>query len=149
MSAPTVRAGSNLPVLPFNTMIVWQSGSNFVTSTLLAYIAANGGGGGGGYVAPVDAVAAGTTQGTATVVTFAPTYVLSGTGGMVLPQAASWAAGSTLNEVPIYNRTGATITVYPFSGDTIETNSANAGVSIPNNSVGRFSVDASGVVRLA
>jgi hypothetical protein len=66
---------------------------------------------------------------------------------MKLPQASTWV--NVRNDIPIYNRSGAPITVYPFLGDTIETNTVNAGVTIYNNSVGRFSVDAGGLVRVS
>ncbi len=92
-----------------------------------------------------NAAAGGTTQGTATQLVFAPMYVTSGTGGVVLPQATDFAGG----ELPVYNRTGATITVYPFPGDTIEGHAVNVGVPILVWSVGRFSVDETGLIRMA
>jgi hypothetical protein len=100
---------------------------------------------GGGSLAAANVAAAGTNQGTATALTLARNYVTSGTGGVKLPQA------STFNNaiVPVFNRNGATITVYPFLGDQIEANGANTGITLSNNQTAYFSVDANGVVRMA
>jgi hypothetical protein len=106
------------------------------------------------YLAPTSGIsglsaatvaAAGTNQATATQLTLARNYVESGTGGVKLPQAASF--GGSI--VPVYNRSGATFTVYPYLGDTLETNAVNVGFTLANNQTGYFSVDNSGVVRMA
>jgi len=69
--------------------------------------------------------AAGTTQGTATLLTADNCYVTSGTGGVILPTAVQGM------EISITNDTAASIVVYPASGAAIETLSANIGVTIP------------------
>ena len=69
--------------------------------------------------------AAGTNQGTATLISADNNYVGSGTGGVILPSAVVG------REISITNSTSSTITVYPNSGASIELLSANQGVSLP------------------
>lgn len=70
--------------------------------------------------------AAGTTQGTATALTYKKWWhqVSSGTGGVLLPSSGQ---GSHRK---VKNMSGSTITVYPFTGGSIDGGSANAGVTL-------------------
>jgi len=95
-------------------------------------------------LAPITIVAAGTTQLTATPASLAQILVNGGTGGIVLPQAASFAN----RWVPVFNRAGATITIYPYSGDQIETNGVNVGISLATGHTAIFAVSVSGFLIL-
>jgi len=68
--------------------------------------------------------AAGTTQGTATVLTNDINVVTSGTGGVQIPGAA---AGKY---VVVVNKTGSAINVYPASGHSFDSLSANTPISL-------------------
>jgi hypothetical protein len=89
--------------------------------------------------------AAGTSQGTAAALIVGRNYVESGSGGVLLPHASTFNGA----EVPVFNRSGAAIAVYPFPNDQIESGAVNVPVTLSNNSVGRFSVDPAGIVRMA
>jgi hypothetical protein len=98
-----------------------------------------------GVMTSVSVTAAGNSQSTAAVLSIARNYVSSGTGDVKLPQASTFQN----EEIPVFNRCGSAIICYPFLGDQIETNAVNTGVTINNNSVARFSIDPSGIVRMA
>ena len=94
---------------------------------------------------PLDIHATGSTQGTAAILAIARNYVVSGIGGTVLPDITDIGG----KEIPVYNRSGATIIVYPASGNAIEGNAINVGVPLANYGVARFSVDQANVIRMA
>jgi len=74
-------------------------------------------------------VAAGTTQGTATVLSAAGLInVATGTAnqGVLLPTSTT-IVGKTIY---VYNNTGATIKIYPFGTETIDGGSASAAVTL-------------------
>lgn len=75
--------------------------------------------------------AAGTNQGSATVLTTNANVITSGTGGVQLPVPSPGGLGPGLTAV-IINRSGVTITIYPSSGVAIDGLSANTGFSLPN-----------------
>lgn len=81
--------------------------------------------------------AAGTNQSTATPITREFTLISAGSAGngVRLPSANSKARYSALT---IQNRTAATITVYPASGERITGNGANAGVPVTSGATIRF-----------
>lgn len=72
--------------------------------------------------------AAGTTQGTAALITSFVTLVSSGTGGVIIPTSA--VAG---NVFTIINRTANAISVYPYLGQGIDGGTANIPVSLSSN----------------
>jgi hypothetical protein len=94
---------------------------------------------------PTTYVATGTTQLTAAPMTLSMALVNAGTGGVLLPKAATF-CGQTM---PVYNRSGATINVYPFSGDGIENVGVNMPIALENDQTGRFSVSQSGLLILS
>jgi hypothetical protein len=97
-------------------------------------------------VQPSFLAAAGTTQETATPLSlFCNVTVTSGTGGVLLLPAAFFVNV----EMPILNRSGATIVIYPYFGDAIEGNATDVGIPILDNATARFSVDQAGMLRLA
>jgi hypothetical protein len=96
-------------------------------------------------LSPVVIAAAGTTQATATAASLGRILVSSGSGGIELPLSSTFGGA----EIPVINRTGAAITVYPASGDQIETNAVNVGVTLQNDQTGRFSVFTTGTLVLA
>lgn len=71
---------------------------------------------------------AGTTQATATKILEELVTASSGTGGLILPVPSG--PGHT---VSVYNAAGATATVYPHVGGTVNGASANTGLSHVNN----------------
>ena len=82
---------------------------------------------GGMYFSNAASVAAaGTTQGTATVLTADTNAVTSGTGGVVLPSGVG-------REITVINRTGSAVNVYPASGYSIDGAGTNAATSVPPN----------------
>lgn len=93
----------------------------------------------------VTVAATGTTQLTAAPVPLAKVLVNAGTGGVLLP-AASTFCGATM---PVYNRSGGPITIYPHAGDTIESNGVNGGVTIQNEQTAHLSVAQSGLLILS
>ena len=78
------------------------------------------------YSSAATVAAAGTSQGTATAITTDTNAVTTGTGGVILPTGIG-------RRITIINRTGSTISVYPASGYTIDSNAANAAVSVVAN----------------
>jgi hypothetical protein len=82
--------------------------------------------------------AAGTTQGTATVLTgtvnVVSTITASSAEGVILPSAENHARKVVL----VINATTAALTVYPASGETIDGAKANAAVTIPGKKAKRF-----------
>jgi len=92
----------------------------------------------------ITVVAAGTNQLTATPTSLAQILVASGSGGIVLPQAATFNG----NMVFVFNRCGSMLTVYPYSGDQIETNAVNTGISLNNGHTAIFAVSSSGILLL-
>ena len=73
------------------------------------------------------ASAAGTTQGTAAVLSAQRTIVTAGTGGVLVPN-------SMLDQgFEVWNRSGVAITVYPAAGAQFESAGANVGQLIANN----------------
>lgn len=68
--------------------------------------------------------AAGTTQATATALTTASSNVNNGTGGVM---TMTCVAGL---KTEVFNQTGATINVYPPSGDTINAHAVNAAIAL-------------------
>ena len=72
--------------------------------------------------------AAGTTQGTATVLAADTNVVTSGTGGVI---AQATVAANKI--VTVINRSGVSINLYPAVGHTFDGLAANTAISIPNN----------------
>ena len=70
--------------------------------------------------------AAGTNQGTATQLYADNNFITSGTGGVVLPAAA------TGREVSVTNNSGASINVYPQGSHTIESGTGGTPTVLPN-----------------
>jgi hypothetical protein len=95
-------------------------------------------------LAAANVAAAGTNQATATQLTLARNYVLTGTGGVKLPPASTFAN----NVISVRNATGAGITLYPYPGDKIEANATNAGIPLANGATANCGVDATGIVRI-
>jgi hypothetical protein len=93
---------------------------------------------------PAYTVAAtGTNQLTAAPVPLAQVLVNAGpNGGISLPAATSFNNAI----MPVFNRTGGLITVYPHANDSIENNGVNVGVPIEDMSVAHFSVAQSGLL---
>lgn len=71
--------------------------------------------------------AAGTTQGTATVLNASISVVTLGTGGVVLPSC------EVADEVDLCNLTATAITVYPDSGSRVNGLPTNAGFQLASN----------------
>ena len=69
--------------------------------------------------------AAGTNQGSATLISADNTYIGSGTGGVILPAAVLG------REISITNSTSSPINLYPASGNSLENLTANAPVVVP------------------
>jgi len=99
------------------------------------------------YVASI--IPTGSTQATAAPLQVARNYVYSGdpTGNyaVILPVISTMEGW----ELPVFNRTGFTITIFPPVGGQIETNTVNAGVQLLSGSVGRFSISPTGTIVLA
>jgi hypothetical protein len=93
----------------------------------------------------VTVMATGTTQLTAAPIPLAKVLVNAGSGGVLLPQSSCF-QGATM---PVYNRSGGPITIYPHAGDTIESNGANAGQTIQDETTAHFSVAQSGLLILS
>jgi hypothetical protein len=82
--------------------------------------------------------AAGTTLATATPLNAYYDNITSGTGGVKLPLSTT-GYNQVGSDIWIFNRCGATITVYPdISTNTIELGTAGAGVTVPNGGDTRF-----------
>ena len=93
-------------------------------------------------------LATGTTQLTAAPATLSQILVNAATAagaGILLPQASAF-CGQT---VPVYNRSGVTITIYPYSGDQIEGLGANTGTDLENEQTASFTVSQSGALLLS
>ena len=94
----------------------------------------------------VTVTATGTTQLGAAIAPLAKVLVNSGSGlAILLPQSATF-GGQTM---PVYNRTGGTITIFPFAGDTIESGGVNTGITLQNLQTAHFSVSNSGLLILS
>lgn len=94
----------------------------------------------------VTAVATGTTQLTAAPIPLAKVLVNAGAGLSVsLPQACTFNGQG----MPVYNRTGGTLTIFPYAGDTIESNGVNGGITLQNDQSAHFSVANSGLLILS
>lgn len=94
---------------------------------------------------PVTVQATGTTQLTAAPTSLAQILVNAATAagaGVLLPEASTFCG----NTVPVFNRSGVAIAVYPFAGDTIESNDVNTPVTLQNEQTGHFSVANSGLL---
>lgn len=99
----------------------------------------------------VTVVAGGNTQLTATPVPLANVLVNAASGGgdgpfgISLPQACTFDG----NQPKIFNRCGAVLMVFPYSGDTVESNGVNAGVAVQNEGSVTFTVANSGLLILS
>ena len=94
---------------------------------------------------PYTVTASGTNQLTAAVVPILAIVLInagSGAGVMIGVPAAQWAGYE-----PVFsNRTGGTVTLYPYSGDQFESLGANAGTTIQNDQSVTLSVAQSGAI---
>lgn len=91
-------------------------------------------------------VATGTTQLQAAPMVLSQALVNAGSGGGVLLPKASTFCG---NVMPVINRSGGALSVYPYSGDTIETYGVNEPVVIQNDQTAYFRVAQSGLLLLS
>lgn len=90
-------------------------------------------------------VSTGTNQLTAAPMKLSKCLVIGVGNGVVLPQAATFCGA----EMPVYNRTGGTLTVYPYSGDQIESLGVNIGAVLQNEQTATFSVSITGQLILS
>ena len=117
--AGTITQTGTLALTGVATAVTQPAGTDNTTVATTAYVDAK--------TTTATVAAAGTTQGTATVLTAPQTVVTSGTGGVLVPAAplnTHWT---------IWNRSGATITVYPAAGAQLEAAGANIGEPVANN----------------
>lgn len=129
MSYPSLST----PYLDFSPEINWSEGQFPMLGPIMNLPA-------------VTVVATGTTQLTASPVPLAKLLVNAGPGGGIcLPPACTFNDAT----VPVYNRTGGVLTIYPHAGDTIESNGVNAGVTLQDEQTANFSVANSGLLILA
>lgn len=121
--ADYVTGNGRLSVGAADTLSIYNGG---VGTTLLAQIGAAG----LALSVPLEfqsgtISAAGTNQGTATLIVADNTYVTAGTGGAILPTAVVG------REISVTNNTAASIVVYPATGANIENAAVNVGVTVP------------------